>query len=216
MKRESDDHVEELIRRQPALADQAAAIRRLAEALAATARRGGTIFTCGNGGSAADADHMVGELVKRFRLPRPLPPGDRERLMGAGLPEPVVARVDAGVRAIRLASHDALTSAILNDADATLVFAQPLYVLGREGDAVLGFSTSGNSPNVIHALQVGRALGLPALGLSGEAPCRMDEVCDMVVHAPARETHLVQELHQPIMHALCLVVEEELFGGASG
>jgi phosphoheptose isomerase len=215
MRREAVAHIDALLRHHPVLGKNIPEIRRLTDIVADGYRQGGSLFTCGNGGSAADADHMVGELMKRFRLPRPLPADHRARLSQAGLPEELAGGLETGLRAIWLGAHMALATAVANDTDPGLVFAQPLYVLAREGDVVLALSTSGNSANVIHALRVGRALGLKTLGLTGAAPCLLDEVCDLVVHVPARETHVVQELHQPTIHAICLALEEEFFGAGA-
>jgi D-sedoheptulose 7-phosphate isomerase len=202
--------IDDLVLRLGPLAPLREDLVRLSEVLASLFLSGGTLFLCGNGGSAADADHIVGELQKGFVLPRPVPVNTRAAFVGAGLPESLAIRMQQGMRAMTLSGSPALATAVLNDNDPVLVFAQPLYALARPGDAVLGITTSGQSANV---LRVGRALGLGVLGLTGPARAEIDHVADFVVHAPGGTTHEVQEYHRPISHAVCMAVEEELFGG---
>lgn len=214
MKQKAEACLSDLVNRYPLLAKQAGPIAGAAETLVECYRAGGKILVCGNGGSAADAEHMVGELMKGFRLPRPLPEDVVSRLRQAGLAdwEHLAKKLQEGVPALSLVGHPPLATAILNDTDPYLVFAQQVYVLGRPGDVVVGFSTSGNSRNVVSALEVARVFGLRTIGLCGQRISQMDEVCDCVIHAPETETHKVQELHLPIYHSLCLAVEEEVFG----
>jgi D-sedoheptulose 7-phosphate isomerase len=212
----AEAHLTDLIRRYPILDVRALVLKRFTETLIECQREGRTLFVCGNGGSAADADHIVAELMKKCAYQRPIPQEERERLRAAGLPYEMAVKLESGLRALWLGGSPALLTAILNDTDPTLIFAQPLYVLGRPGDCVLGISTSGNAVDVLHALRVGRALGLRTLALTGERPSRIDEVADVVVHAPVGETAVVQDLHRPIYHAVCLALEAEFFGGLPG
>lgn len=183
-----------------------------AAALIVTSQRaGGWVFTCGNGGSAADADHIVGEFMKGFLLPRPPPAADLVRLAAldpawAGL----APKLQRGVRAMSLAAHGPLATAILNDQDAQLIFAQQVYAAVRPGDVVIGLSTSGNSANVLRAVQVARTLGARTIAFTGAAPGALD-ACEVVVKAPVTGTARVQECHLPLYHALCALVEVELF-----
>lgn len=167
---------------------------------------GGTLLICGNGGSAADADHISGELLKGFQSPRPLGEDDRQRI-GADL----APHLQRALPAIPLPAFTALGTAYTNDVNAEHIYAQLVLGLGRPGDALLGISTSGNAQNVGYALRVARARGLHTLGLSGETGGTMGELCDIIVRVPSRETYRVQEYHLPIYHALCLMLEDHFF-----
>lgn len=195
----------------PRLAPLLGAVRAAAALIVASQRAGGWVFTCGNGGSAADADHIVGEFMKGFLLPRRPPPADLDRLEAldpawAGL----APKLQRGVRAMSLAAHGPLATAILNDQDAQLVFAQQVYATVRPGDVVIGLSTSGNSANVLRAVQAARAFGARTIAFTGAAPCALD-ACEVVLKAPVTGTGRVQECHLPLYHALCALVEVELF-----
>jgi D-sedoheptulose 7-phosphate isomerase len=210
-------HLDEVLSRCPALRDLRAGLEAAAATICACHRAGGKVLVCGNGGSAADSEHIVGELAKGFRLPRALPAPDVARLRAvAGLPGDEGAELSKslqqGVAAIALTGHPSLASAIDNDLGRHLVFAQQVYVFGRPGDVLIALSTSGNSANVIRALAVARAFGLTTIGLTGSAPAGIDALSDILLKVAARETHEVQELHLPAYHAICLMVEQELFG----
>lgn len=173
------------------------------------------LLVCGNGGSAADAEHIVGELAKQFKLPRRPGAEDEARLVeiaGDRAGAYLATHLQRGVRAFSLVSQTSLATAVANDTDASMIFAQQVYVYGRPGDVLLGISTSGNSSNVVQALRTARAFGLATIGLTGAPECLMDACCDLVLHAPATETYQIQELHLPLYHAICMMVEEELFG----
>ena len=175
------------------------------------------MLVCGNGGSAADSEHIVGELMKGFVLPRRVPAADAERLRAAHAADnshgPELAdKLQRGVAAIALTGHPALATAIDNDTGRQMVFAQQVYVYGRPGDLLLGLSTSGNAGNVLRAFTVARAFGLLTVGLTGSRPARLDALCDILLKVPAHQTHEVQELHLPSYHTVCLMVEQELFG----
>lgn len=168
---------------------------------------GGKLLLCGNGGSAADCDHMVGELMKGFLLRRPVPAsfaahpaleGEGEWLQGA-LP------------AIALTGQSALTTAFSNDVRPEMAFAQQVYGYGRPGDVLLGLSTSGNSKNVCHALRVARAAGMQTVGFTGESGGAMAALCDLCLRVPARDTYRVQELTIPLYHTLCAMLEAAFF-----
>lgn len=174
----------------------------------------GRVLVCGNGGSAADSEHIVGELAKKFAIPRSVPPADLEKLRALGSDQwPILAReLDPGIAAIALCSHSSLGTAIVNDNDPDILYAQQVYVQGREGDVLIGISTSGNSRNVVLALQTARAFGLRTIGLTGQGGGAMAEWCDLLFPAPSKETFLIQEFHLPLYHTLCLMIEEELYG----
>lgn len=212
--------LDDLAARCPALAPLCPEIARAAEAVCRCHRAGGKVLVCGNGGSAADSEHIVGELMKGFVLPRRVPAADAARLHAAdaalhGHGPELAEKLQRGVAAISLAGHPALATAIDNDTGRQLVFAQQVYVYGRPGDLLLALSTSGQAGNVLRALAVARAFGLTTVGLTGERPSPMDALCDILLKAPARQTHKIQELHLPIYHTVCLLVEEELFGPVS-
>ena len=167
---------------------------------------GHKVLICGNGGSAADADHISGELLKGFQSLRPLTEEHR-RGMGAELAD----QLQQSLPAIPLTSFPALTSAVQNDLSGEVAFAQLTLGLGQKGDVLWGISTSGNAVNVCHALRVARSKGLGTLGLTGETGGRMKELCDVCIQVPERETFRVQEHHLPIYHCLCLMLEDEFF-----
>lgn len=195
---------------QAILPDVQAAYELLVEAFSANH----TLYTCGNGGSAADADHIVGELVKGFLLKRPLSSSERDDLArGHGDPGRFLAeRLQGGLPAVALTAHTALATAFANDVAPEVVFAQQIHVYGRPGDALLGISTSGNSANVLHALRVARTRGVRTLGLTGRSGGTMAELCDVCIRVPFDETPQIQERHLPIYHALCIALEAHFFG----
>lgn len=179
------------------------------EILAESFRIGGKLLVCGNGGSASDALHIVGELMKGFILPRRLP----EELFqncpdGAYLSK----NLQDALPAVALVGETALTTAYSNDEAPDLIFAQQVYGYGRKGDALLCISTSGNSANVLYAAQTARVRGVSVLGLTGESGGKLAPLCDVCIKVPARKAHEVQEYHLPVYHALCLALEEEFFG----
>lgn len=202
----------ETLERHPALLSLREPILRAVAMICECHRSGGKILVCGNGGSAADAEHIAGELVKEFKLCRALPAADLARLEKVN---PVLGeKLQCGVAAISLVSQTSLISAIANDTDATLIFAQQVYCYGKPGDILWGISTSGNSRNVLHAMQTARAFGLQTIGLNGKNSGAMDEFCDVLLKAPETETYKIQELHLPVYHAICMMVEHELFAAA--
>lgn len=175
---------------------------------------GGKVLVCGNGGSAADAEHIVGELMNKFRLFRPVPLAVREKLeqLGCDNAAYLAAKLQQAIPAISLVSQSALTTAIANDIGPDMIFAQQVYGYGRAGDMLIAISTSGNSGNIIHAAQVARAQGMAVIGLTGEQGGAIEPWCQVCFKAPSPLTYRVQELHVAIYHLLCAMVEEELFG----
>ena len=174
------------------------------------------LLIAGNGGSAADSEHIAGELMKRFETPRPVPSEFSKKLVeidserGPGLAK----NLERGLMAIPLVAHEALTTAYINDVDGLGVFAQQLYGFGRPGDVFLGISTSGNSKNVISATVVARALGIKVIGLTGETGGELAKVANVAIRVPATRTYKIQELHLPVYHCLCLMLEDRFFGTA--
>lgn len=176
--------------------------------------QGGKLLIAGNGGSAADSEHIAGELMKRFKTPRPVSLEFADKLKRID-PErgTVLARnLECGLMAIPLVAHEALTTAYINDVDGLGVFAQQLFGYGRTGDVFLGISTSGNSKNIINATVVARALGIKVIGLTGKNGGELAEVSDVAVKVPETETYMIQELHLPVYHCWCLMLEDKFFG----
>lgn len=175
--------------------------------------KGGKLLIAGNGGSAADSEHIAGELMKRFKLPRPVSQELKEKLSGIDPQRGIkLARnLECALPAIPLVAHEALTTAYINDVDGLGVFAQQLFGYGKKGDVFLGISTSGNSNNILNATVVARALGIKVIGLTGATGGELAEVADAVVKVPETETYLIQELHLPIYHCWCLMLEDRFF-----
>lgn len=174
----------------------------------------GKLLIAGNGGSAADSEHIAGELMKRFKTPRPVTPEMAEKLkeIDPVRGENLAKNLERGLMAIPLVAHEALSTAYINDVDGLGVFAQQLFGFGRPGDVFLGISTSGNSKNVMSATVVARALGIKVIGLTGEKGGELASVVDVAVKVPENETYKIQELHLPVYHCWCLMLEEHFFG----
>lgn len=172
------------------------------------------LLIAGNGGSAADSEHIAGELMKRFEAPRPITPefGDKLKSIDPIRGENLAQNLESALMAIPLVAHEAMTTAYINDVDAKGVFAQQLYGFGRQGDVFLGITTSGNSKNVMSATVVARALGIKVIGLTGAKGGELAEVADVAVKVPETRTYMIQELHLPVYHCWCLMLEERFFG----
>jgi len=172
------------------------------------------LLIAGNGGSAADSEHIAGELMKRFKTPRPVTPEMAEKLKAIDpvRGENLAKNLERGLMAIPLVAHEALSTAYINDVDGLGVFAQQLFGFGRPGDVFLGISTSGNSKNVMSATVVARALGIKVIGLTGAKGGELAQVSDVVVKVPETETYMIQELHLPVYHCWCLMLEDKFFG----
>lgn len=175
----------------------------------------GKLLIAGNGGSAADAEHISGELMKRFRMPRPVTADFADKLISVD-PErgaKLAKKLERSLTAIPLVAHEALTTAYINDVDGQGVFAQQLFGYGKPGDVFLSISTSGNSENILNAAIVAKAMDIQVVGLTGLSGGKLAELADVTVKVPARETYLIQELHLPIYHCWCLMLEDSFFGG---
>jgi len=176
-------------------------------------RQGGLIMTCGNGGSAADAEHITGELMKGFKQQRPL--SDEQRFaLKTFFPDEgdyLADHLQQGIPAISLVSQVSLLSAFANDVAADMTFAQQVFVYGRNGDVLLGLSTSGNSKNVVNACTTAKAFGIKTIGMTGKDGGKLREICDVTICVPSNETHRVQEYHLPVYHTLCAMVESDIF-----
>ncbi len=178
---------------------------------------GGKLLVAGNGGSAADSEHIAGELMKRFKIQRPVSDEYARRLVAIDRERgtELAKNLERSLMAIPLVAHEALTTAYINDVDAIGVFAQQLLGFGREGDVFLGISTSGNSKNVMNATVVARASGIKIIGLTGADGGELATVADVAIKVPETETYMIQELHLPVYHCLCLMLEERFFGNES-
>lgn len=174
---------------------------------------GGTLLLCGNGGSACDCEHIAGELMKGFLLPRPLGGAEKASLAAAGDDGMLSARLQRAVPVIVLHGLSGMSTAFLNDVAGELTYAQQAFTYAKPGDVLLCLSTSGNAHNVRLAAIAARARGAAVLGLTGESGGALAPLCNVCIKAPAKETYRVQELHLPIYHALCAALEASLFGG---
>jgi len=187
-------------------------VARAFEAMKRSFAQGGKMLLAGNGGSAADCEHVVGELMKGFMSKRPLGPAEREKMLIHGEDGVYIAdRLQGALPAISLVSHTALATAFINDVAADMVFAQQVYGYGRPEDTLVVFSTSGNSVNVVRAVQVAKSLGMTAIGFTGQGGGRLKELCDVVIRVPSDRTPDIQERHLPIYHVLCMMLEEVFF-----
>jgi D-sedoheptulose 7-phosphate isomerase len=206
--------LKDLEKRYPVLASCRDEIARAAEIIIDTYKNGGKLLACGNGGSASDALHIVGELMKSFVLKRPI----REETVRAihsvcdADADYLCKNLEGALPAIALVSETALITAYSNDAAPDLAFAQQVLGYGRRGDVLIAISTSGNSANVIYAAEVARALGVKVVSLTGQGGGKLSLVSDCTVAVPDRETYRIQELHLPVYHTLCMAIENEFFG----
>lgn len=208
------EHLERLIENYPALGVCRAEIKGAFEILKDTYDRQGMLLVCGNGGSGADSEHIVGELMKEFAIKRPLSQAEQEKLKALS-PENgqlLGNHLQGALPAITLTSNIALSTAFSNDAVPDMVFAQQVYGYGNEKNTLLGISTSGNSQNVIYALEIAKVKGMNRIGMTGESGGRMKGLCDVCICVPALSTPDIQELHLPVYHTLCRMIEEAYFG----
>ena len=188
-------------------------IARVYELIATCYARGGKLLIAGNGGSAADAEHIVGELMKGFKNPRKLLKEYMDRLIATNseLGKTLAENLQGALPAIALDGHPALSTAYQNDCEPLLSFAQQVNGYGNEGDVFFGISTSGNSKNVLYAAVTAKAKGMKVIGLTGQKKSKLSEMADVCIRVPAIETYMVQEMHLPVYHALCLMIEDEIF-----
>ena len=205
--------LEELLERYPELKEQRDNILAVYKVLEESYVNGGQLLVAGNGGSAADSEHIVGELMKAFIKPRKLDTTLQDKLksIDKNLGEVLADNLQGALPSIAVTGHVGLSTAYLNDCNPLLSFAQQVNGFGREGDVFLGISTSGNSENILYALVTAKAKGMKTIGLSGRDGGKMKAFCDEIIIAPEKETFKIQELHLPVYHALCLMLEERFF-----
>ena len=199
-------HLSRLFQRFPALRACETSILEAFAILQDCFRNGGKVLICGNGGSASDAEHWAGELLKGFLSKRPLENSLRKKL-GNDLAD----NLQGSLPVIPLTGFPALRSAFANDCDDTYGYAQLVLGLGKPGDVLIGITTSGNAANVCHAMTTARALGIKTLALTGGTGGKIVALADLAIIAPASEVYLIQELHLPIYHCLSLMLEDEFF-----
>lgn len=214
LKERLKSHIENLMIRYPRLEDIKEDIIDAYLILQECYENDGKVLIAGNGGSAADAEHIAGELMKNFKIQRSIPEQLKKQLIeiDAKRGEILASTLNQGLTALPLVAHEALTTAYINDEDGLGVFAQQLYGYGRRGDVLIGISTSGNSENILRATVIARALGIKIMALTGADGGELAKVADVVVKVPETETYMIQELHLPIYHCLCIMLEDNFFG----
>lgn len=195
--------MKELIERYPQLNICKKDIENALSLMIDTYKKGGKILVCGNGGSSADADHIVGELMKGFLKTR--------KVTDERIPQELREKLQGALPAISLSAHASLMTATINDNDADMVFAQQVYGYAKDNDLLIAISTSGNSKNVLNAVKVAKSLGIKTIALTGETGGELKQFADVTICAPSTETYKIQEYHLPIYHYLCASVENEIF-----
>lgn len=207
-------HIDLLVKRYPSLETSKKDIIAAYLLMEECYENGGKILVAGNGGSAADAEHIVGELMKGFKLPRKLDDDFSSKLIGESqeLGLVLAENLQGALPTIALNGHPALSTAYMNDCEPLLCFAQQVNGYGNAGDIFLGISTSGNSKNVLYGAVTARAKGMKVIGLTGAKDSKLKEMSDVCIKAPQTETYMIQELHLPIYHCLCLMLEDRFFG----
>jgi D-sedoheptulose 7-phosphate isomerase len=207
------DYLEELIQRYPSLSKCREDIAKAYLILKECFESGGKFMAAGNGGSAADSGHMVGELMKGFVKKRPLPPEFIEKLKSIRpeSSEYLAGNIQRGLPAIDLSAQAPLITACINDIGSDTIYAQQVYGYGRAGDVFMGISTSGNAKNILHAMVIAKARGIKTIALTGGSGGVIKNYADAAIIACENETYKIQELHLPVYHTLCLMIEEYFF-----
>lgn len=207
-------HIVTLIERYPSLAVCRESIQAAYDILRQAYTEGRKLLVCGNGGSASDSEHIVGELMKEFKLKREVykDQADAMKAIDPDLGAILAKHLQGALPAITLTGHSSLTTAFMNDSNPELVFAQQVNGYGKPHDVFLGISTSGNSRNVLFAAVAAKAKGMKVIGLTGQKNCRLQELADVCIQVPETETYKIQELHLPVYHCLCMMLEEYFFG----
>ena len=195
--------LKELLERYPELTECEEQIKAAMELIRDTYKNGGKVLVCGNGGSCSDSEHIVGELMKGFKLMRPV---TDERI-----PEDLRCGLQGALPAISLPSQTGILSAFINDVDPEMMYAQLVYGYATEKDLLIGLSTSGNSINVVNAARIAKAVGAKAMAMTGKKESKLSEICDACIQVPETETYKIQELHLPVYHYLCAQIEADHF-----
>jgi D-sedoheptulose 7-phosphate isomerase len=210
----NNTYLKDLLGIYPQLLPVKSEIAKAAEILIKCYKNGGKLLICGNGGSCSDSGHIVGELMKSFEQKRPINESLRKQLLAfdSERGQFLAEKLQHGFSAIALTVHTDLITAVANDNDADLIFAQQIVGYGNPGDVLIAISTSGNSRNVLDAIITAKVKGLVVIGLSGETGGKMKSYCDIMINVPGKNTASVQELHLPVYHTLCRIVENAFFG----
>lgn len=214
MKKAISEDFESLFLRYPKLEVCKEDIRKAFEILKESFAHDRKLLVCGNGGSAADSEHIVGELMKEFKMKRKIYSDQACAMMSIDheLGKDLAENLQGALPAITLTAHSSLTTAYMNDSEPQLVFAQQINGYGKKGDTFLGITTSGNSKNVLYAAVCAKAKGLHVIGLTGQKQNKLEKFTDVCIHVPEVETYKIQELHLPVYHSLCMMLEDEFFG----
>lgn len=211
-------YIRELTERYPILECNAENISRAYEIMLQGFEGGGKLLVAGNGGSAADADHIAGELMKGLMSPRKISEKLKTELIKVDrcMGEELASKLQGALPVIALHNHPGLNTAFANDVDGRMCYAQQIMSYGKSSDVLLAISTSGNSPNIIYAAVTARAKGIKVIGLTGTGGGRLASVADEVIAVQANVTYQIQELHLPVYHCLCLMLEEHFWGPIEG
>lgn len=214
MESKIEKHLQNLIDRYPALNICKTDIYQAYKILEKCFLDNKKLLVCGNGGSSSDSEHIVGELMKEFRLKRQIFGGQAQALQDVDteMGQILADNLQGALPAIALTNHSSLTTAYMNDAVPELIFAQQVNGYGVAGDGFLGISTSGNSRNVLFAAVTAKAKGLKIIGLTGQKESKLMKYSDVCIRVPETETYKIQELHLPVYHCLCLMLEDRFFG----
>ena len=207
------DHLQQLAERYPQLASVRNDIKTAFEIIKESYSKGGKLLIAGNGGSASDAEHIAGELMKTFAKKRALPSsfiGEIEKI-DSEIAQYLTSRLQPGLPAIALSGHASLNTACINDIDGNITFAQQAYGYGKKGDVLLGISTSGNSKNVLYAAAVARVKKLKIIALTGSGGGKLKQFADVSICVPETEVYKIQELHLPVYHIICMMLEDYFF-----
>lgn len=207
-------HIDTLINRYPNLIVCKDSVIKAYEILEESYSKGGKLLVCGNGGSASDSEHIVGELMKEFKLKRKVYAAQAEimKTIDLELGTILAEHLQGALPAITLTAHSSLITAFMNDSEPVLVFAQQVNGYGNPEDVFMGISTSGNSANVLYAAITAKARGLKVIGLTGAKENRLMKFADVCICVPETQTYKIQELHLPVYHCLCLMLEDKFFG----
>lgn len=212
--KKTEEMLGNLLERYPALEECKTQIARAYETMAACFSSGRKLLIAGNGGSCSDAQHMVGELMKGLARQRHLPQAEKRKLqqIGGARGEILAQQLQRAFPAMALDGHTSLNTAFANDVNGTFVYAQQVYGYGRAGDAFLAITTSGNSENILCAAVAAKARGMQVIGLTGKDGGELKELADLMVMVPEKECMFAQELHLPIYHCWCMMLEDYFFG----
>jgi len=207
------DHIQQLILRYPQLSNVKNDIKSAFEIIKESYLKDGKLLIAGNGGSASDAEHIAGELMKTFAKKRMLPDSFISEIknIDTEISEYLLPKMQPGLPAIALSGHASLNTACINDIDGNITFAQQVYGYGKEEDILLGITTSGNSKNILYACAVAKAKKLKIIALTGAGGGKIKQFADVCICVPETETYKIQELHLPVYHIICMMLEDYFF-----